>query len=650
MTVFDEPTAQRLFLDGADAYTDVWVTAEDGVSQQELRAAVAAELPAGYEAVTGDDAAEDAGGDLMDAISFITAFLLVFAGISLVVGSFLIVNTFTILVAQRTRELALLRALGASRRQVTGSVLLEAAALGVVGATVGLVVGVLLAIGIRALFSTFGLDLSGQPLVFTPRTVVAAYVVGVLVTVLAAAVPARRASRVAPVEGLRDGAEHAGASLRTRVLAGLALLATGAGALVAALLQAPHATWWMAGGVLGLLLGAVVAAPLLARPLIGSVGALYRRIFGTPGRLAGQNAVRNPRRTAATASALMIGLSLVTMMSVLGASAGASVDRAVGDRFVGDIVVSDVTSSGLSPTVADEVETVPGVESVTRVRYGIGETGGQRQGIAAVDLDGLSDVLALEMREGTAAGLSEGSVLVSTSWAQDHGLEVGDAVAWTMPTGEKRYRVAGIYEDDPVISYPFVTSLETRSAAGFVDADAYLLVAATEGASVPQVQAALEELTADLPTVSVQDQAGFAEQQRGPIDQLVLLVYALLGLALVIAVLGIANTLALSVIERTREVGLLRAVGLARPQLRRMVRLEAAAIGLLGGVLGTLLGVVCGLVVAATLRTEGLEVISVPWGQIGTFALASAVVAVAAAALPARRAARLDILRAIGTD
>jgi putative ABC transport system permease protein len=561
------------------------------------------------------------------------------------------VNTFSILVAQRSRELALLRALGASRRQVTRSVLLEAGVLGLLGSTIGLGVGVLLAVGIRALFATFGLDLSGQPLVFAPRTVVASYAVGLTVTMAAAYLPARRASRIAPVEALRDDVAMPEAALRRRLLLGSVLTLAGAAAMLGGLyLELPEPTWWVGGGVLASLLGIAAASPVIGRPLVALVAAVYVRVFGTVGRLAGQNALRNPRRTAATASALMIGFALVTTMSVIGSSAKASVDKTIDEQFLGDLVVSNVVGTPFSTRIADRIERTPGVESVTRLRWGVGEVDGERQALVGVGAESLRSVLDVDMVAGSVDDLVDGTMLVSAGLAEDRGLGVGDTVDYTMPAGEMSYEVVGVYEDNPVLSYPYTTTLDTLADAGFQQADNYLLVTKEAGVSNAALQGTIERQTADLPTVTVKDQEGFAEEQRGPIDQMLTLVYALLGLALVIAVLGIVNTLALSVMERTREVGLLRAVGLARRQLRRMVRLEAFVIALLGGVLGAGMGLLFGLALVASLRDDGLQVISVPGGQIAAFVVASGLVGILAAAMPARRAARLDVLGAIATE
>lgn len=650
LTIFDTKTAQDLFLDGKDAFNDAWVTA-DGVSQEELRDNVARVLPDGYEAVTGDAAADEAASDLMKAISFISTFLLIFAGISLVVGSFLIVNTFSILVAQRSRELALLRALGASRRQVTRSVLFEALLLGFAGSTIGLGLGVLLAMGIRALFATFGLDLSGQSLIFEPRTAIAAYVVGILVTVAAAYIPARRSAKIPPVAALRDDVAMPESALHWRLIVGAVLIvAGGAGMLSGLYADVPRPGWWVGGGILAVLLGVAAAAPVISRPVVAVATALYRRVYGTVGNLAGQNSLRNPRRTAATASALMIGLALVTTMSILGSSAKASVDKTIEENFYGDLVVSNVIGMPFSPSIADDIKTVSGVDVVSRMRFANMSFDGGNS-LAGIEPGTLQKVAAVPMVSGSLDDLRDGTVVVDEGAAKDKHLTVGDEVEIDFPTGKESLEVVGVYGDnDPVLWTSYATTLNTLAKAGYPPADSYLLITVDDGADPAAVQTAVEEQTAELPTVTVKDQAGFAEEQRAPIDQMLLLIYALLGLALVIAVLGIVNTLALSVIERTREVGLLRAIGLGRGQLRRMIRLEAIVIAVLGAVLGVGMGLVFGLALMTSLADDGLEVVKVPFGQLALYVVAAGLVGVLAAVFPARRAARLDVLRAIATE
>lgn len=651
ITVFDMATAQSIFLQGADAYTDIWVTADDGVSQVQLRDDVAPVLPDGIEAVTGDDAADESASLLLEAISFLTTFLLIFAGIALIVGGFLIVNTFSMLVAQRSRELALLRALGASRRQVIRSVQLEALVLGLVGSTLGLGLGVLLAMGIRALFANFGLDLEGQPLVFAPRTLIAAYAVGVIVTMVAAWGPARRTARIAPVQALRDDVALPETTIRRRMIGGTIGIVVGAGAMGAGLFaDVPRAGWWVGLGILAVLLGVAAASPVVGRPVLVAAHGVFRRAFSTVGNLAGLNALRNPRRTAATASALMIGLALATTMAILGDSAKASVDDSIARNFPGDFVVSNQIGQGFSTAIGAEMEEIEGVETLVALRYGIIELDGSPQGLGGIDPADL-DALGLVVTDGDLADLGDDSVVVDEDYAEEEGLGVGDDFTVASVGGERTFDVAAVIEPDLVLGFPVVTTSTALVEAGYRDVDnSLVIIAADTPGGLSGLEDRLNEVVADNPLVTVKDQAAYAAEQREPIDQLVLVIFALLGLALVIAVLGIVNTLALSVIERTREVGLLRAVGLGRGQLRWMITLESIVIAALGAVLGLVLGTVFGVALMFALRDEGLEVISVPTAQLAAFGIASLVIGVLAAVLPARRAARLNVLGAISAE
>jgi len=651
LTTFDRRTAQQVFQGGKDVYSDIAVTAKDGVSQAELRDRVQSLLPAGVEAVTGDKAADLAASDINQALSFISTFLLVFAGVSLVVGAFLIINTFSILVAQRSRELALFRALGASKRQVSRSVFFEALVIGFIGSTVGLALGFVLALGIKALFAAIGLDLSGSPLVFEPRTAFASYLVGMLVTAFAAYLPGRRASRIAPIEALRDDVAMPESSIRRRAFVGISLAALGAGALGLGLFtDIPNALVYIGGGMLAVVLGVAFASPLLGRPVVALVGMVYRRMFGTVGRLAEQNAMRNPRRTAATASALMVGLTLVSMMAVFGQSTKASVDKTIGESFSADYVVSNAVGVPFSPAVADQVAKVPGVDAVARFRYVAAKVGGETTQVGGIEPIPFARSMKVKMTSGKVGDLSGRTLLVEAKQAKDLGLRVGDKVTMSIGGKAARYPVVGIFEGLPGIWSPYLTSLGAISAAGVLPADNLAYVVRAPGANAATVRGGIDSVIADLPTITLKDQSEFAAEQRAPIDQMLMLIYALLGLAVVIAVLGIINTLALSVIERTREVGLLRAVGLSRRQLRTIVRLESMVISLLGAVLGVGLGVVFGVALQRSQADSGVEVLSVPVVQLFAFVALAALVGVLAAVWPARRAARLDVLRAITTD
>jgi len=651
LTTFDLRTAQQLFQGGKDVYTDISVTARDGVSQAELRDRVQSRLPAGVEALTGDKAAGQAADEINQALSFIGTFLLVFAGVSLVVGTFLIINTFSILVAQRSRELALFRALGASRRQVSRSVLFEALVIGFIGSTVGLALGFALAVGIKALFGTIGLDLSGSPLVFELHTAVACYLVGMLVTAFAAYLPGRRASRIAPIEALRDDVAMPESSIRRRALIGTAMTALGTGALgVGLFTEISRAVVYIGAGMLLVVLGVAFASPLLGRPVVALVGVVYRRLFGTVGRLAEQNAMRNPRRTAATASALMVGLTLVSMMAVFGQSTKASIDKTIGESFSADYVLSNAVGVPFSPAVVDQVARLHGVDAVARFRYVAGKVGDESTQIGGIEPIPFAKAMKVRMASGNVSDLSGQTLLVEQKKAQELGLAVGDTVRVSIAGNPGSYPVVGIFEGLPGVGSVYLTSLDAVSAAGVVPADNLAYVVRSPAADAAKVRAGIDGVIADLPTVTLKDQAEFAAEQRAPIDQMLMLIYALLGLAVVIAVLGIVNTLALSVIERTREVGLLRAVGLSRRQLRTMVRLESIVISLLGAVLGVGLGLVFGVALQRSQADSGLEVLSVPFVQLFVFVVLAALVGVLAAVWPARRAARLDVLRAITTD
>lgn len=645
IAAFDTATAQELFTAPGE-FDNIWVTAEDGVSQEELRDNVADELPEGVDALTGDDAADEAATQLLEAISFLRTFLLIFAGVSLIVGGFLIVNTFSILVAQRGRELALLRALGASRRQVTRSVLVESFVVGVVGGTLGMGLGYVLALGIRALFATFGLDLSGYDLVIRPTTWLACYGVAIVVTMIAAWLPARKAARIAPIEALRDDVALPETSIRHRLLGGVVLCLLGAVSLGLGLFtDVPKGGWLVGAGVFGLLMGVTAASAWLSRPYLLAMRALYQRLFGQVGNLAGQNSLRNPRRTTATASALMIGLALAGTMSIVGASAKATVDKAVDENFVGDYIVSSTFAQSFSPSIARQMAKVDGVDEVVRLRAQQVEIErGSVSFVTATDRNALTGLLDLSVVDGSLDGFSGLSVVVDEGYAEDEDLAVGDTI--TAYFGDKEFplEVVAIYAENPLAGQVLMT-VDAFTEMGYADKDSFLVVDADPGS-----RADLEEIVADSPLVSVLDQREFAQQQREPIDQMVLLIFALLGLALIIAVLGIVNTLALSVIERTREIGLLRAIGVSRGQMRRMVVLESILISLLGAILGVLMGIGFGLALMQSLKDEGLDVIAVPWGQLAIYLVAAVVVGVLAAVLPALRAARLDVLKAIATE
>jgi putative ABC transport system permease protein len=652
IVAFDLHTAQVVLLQGAPAYTQVSAKGVPGASQEVLRARVLNALGAQgvtLKVQTGKAAADEQAKRITDGLQFFNVFLLVFAGIALVVGSFIIFNTFTMLVAQRTRELALLRAIGATRRQVTGSVLLEALAVGVLGASVGLGLGILLSSGLRGLFSALGIDLPAGPLVLAPRTVLAAYAVGVGVTLVAAYFPARRASRVLPVAALRVDATPTTRSLRMRTLLGCAVLALGLVLAVAGLRSSGDRAPSLVGlGGFAVLIAAVVLSPSISRRVIGWLAAPLAS-SGAPGKIAVDNARRNPRRTATTASALMLGLALVSAIGVLGASTTASTDAVIDNVVRADFIASNPSFLPLSPQVAQTLARTPGVGAVSRVQALRVQVNGDRTGLTAVDPRTITAMVSLDMVSGTVDGLGVDGLLVDDKTAASEHYRIGSTILVTFETGQHPLTVQGVYKSSGAFSGG-VVSVATARRVGARDLDEVVYVRVAEGADPARTRAAVDKAMAGFPNVQVQDQTEFKASIRDQVNQLLYLVYALLGLAVVIAVLGIVNTLALSVVERTREIGLLRALGMERRQLRTTVRLESVSISVYGAVLGLVIGVAFGAALQRSLVEQGITVLGVPWLVLAIVLVASVVVGVLAAVWPARRAARLDVLGAISTE
>ncbi|WP_028638907.1 ABC transporter permease [Nocardioides sp. URHA0032] len=643
MTAFDTATAQRLLL-APGRFSEIGIAAADGTSHTVLAGRLADALGASYQVNTKEQKAADQAASLEDSLKFINTFLLVFAGVALFVGSFLILNTFSMLVAQRTRELALLRALGASRRQVTRAVLIEALLLGLVGATVGLGGGYALAYALKGLFGQFGLTIDSN-LTLTGATITWSYAIGVAVTLVAAYLPARRAAKVPPVAAMRADLVTTPRPLRVRTITGGVTAALSGVGLAAG--TAGGTPPLVAMGAVGLLVAVIVLSPVLAVPFVRGLGAVLPRLAGTTGRLAKENALRNPRRTAATSSALMIGLALVTGFSIIGASARASIDRTVDDVLRADYVMSAAMGQPFTTKVADQVRGIDGVRSVAVERYGTAQINGHQGYFSAYDPAVVGDALAIHMTDGKLSALAGDTILVSAKEATSAGLEVGDPVSFEVANGQsRRLTVAGVYGDDNALG-PYVIALDTYTATGGVPLDQNVYVTLDPDADTAAVHEALDRVVADYPVVQLRDAEGYKQDKRAGIDQLLTLINALLALSVLIAVLVVVNTLVLSVIERTRELGLLRALGMNRRQVRRMVRLEAIVISLYGAALGIGLGTVLGLALTTVLHSQGLVATAVPVPQLVLELALGGLIGLVAAALPARRAGRLDVLDAI---
>lgn len=652
LLVFSTEAAQEIFLGGKDVFNRISLTAAGDVTQEQLAEAASAVVPQGFEAVTGDEVASESQDAVGSFLGVINTFLLVFAIIAVIVGGFIIVNTFSILVAQRTRELALLRALGAARGQVTRSVLLEAFALAVVATTLGIGLGLLLARSLAALFRSIGLDIAGDALDLTTGTVVTGYLVGIGVTMAAAYLPARRGAKVAPVAAMRADATAERGSLRRRSLVGAAVLALGAGFAAAGLAGAPgsDAAWIGVGAVLWILTIAAISS-VVGKPVLVACRALFSRLFGTTGQLAAENALRDPRRTGATASALMIGLALVSTIGVLAASLNESVDDVVDEQFTADLLVQSTTFIPFSTEIGDKLEQVDGVDVLSRQQYTSAKVdGGRNDDTVSVtgNDEAFDQVYDLDVVEGTQSVTGD-EAFVTRDLATELDLAVGDPVELGFQGGRAlTMTVVGIVEASEVVGEVSVP-LDALAKAGILRQDTSISILVDPGADLDAVREAVDEAAASVPIVGVFDKDGFAEEIRSQVNQLLYIIYGLLALAIVIAVIGIVNTLGLSVIERTREIGLLRAVGMSRAKLRRMIMLESVTIAVLGAVLGMALGLVIGVLLQRVLRDD-LSSLGLPVGQLVAFLVVAVVVGVLAAVIPAIRAARLNVLAAIATQ
>jgi len=648
LAIFDLPTAQKLFaMQGQYSY--IYVASDPGVTPVQLASRVQGALPKGFEAVTSASAAEAQTADVNKGLGFLRTALLVFAFVSLFVGAFIIFNTFNIVVTQRTRELALLRALGAGRGQVMASVLSESVLVGLVASVVGVGVGLGLAVVLRALLGALGLKLPTGNLVIAPRTFIVSLAVGTIITGVAALSPARRASRVSPIEALREGAAPP-ASLRRRVVAGAVVTLAGAAALMGGLFGGVSNAAALVGlGAMLTFIGIAMLSPLVTEPLGALLGAPLRRAL--PGRLGLENAKRNPRRTASTSSALMIGLGLVVFVSVFAASLRASVTSTLNAVLRADYTLSTSSFQPFSPQVSTDVSGVAGVEAASPLRQTQVKLGSTSTFVVGIDPAGFPKVANVTMESGSLSDLNgHGTIIVSHGAALTKHLSVGDTLNATFPrTGVQQLRVVGVFAQNSLLN-DYAISLRTFEANVAQQLDFAVFVKIADGADATQIKQGIDSVLKRYPNVQLSDQSEFKQKQIAQIDQIFGLVGGLLALSVIISLFGIVNTLALSIYERIRELGLLRAVGMSRKQVRRMIRSEAVVIALIGAILGLAIGVAFGWAMQRALADQGVSILSLPIGQLVFMLVVAGLLGVVAAIWPAHRAAKIDVLQAISYE
>ena len=644
------PVAQDLAGIG-DQFSEIGVVATEGTSQEEVVAAIDQALPDGTEAITGAEKTAEDQQSFQENLAFFNTFLLVFALVALLVGSFIIANTFSIIVAQRGKELALLRAIGASRRQVLGSVMGEAVIVGLGASAVGAALGIGVAAFLKALLAGFGIDIPSTSTVVEPGSVGTALVVGTAITVVAAALPAWRAGKVPPIAALRDVATDTSATSLLRIVLGLVAAALGAVQLVAGLSGASdNAAASIGGGLFFVFVAMVVLGPVIARPTAKVLGWPLQAL-GVTGHLARENAARSPKRTASTAAALMIGVGLVGFITIFAASSKASVNKIIDDAVSGDFVLAqEGFGFGFSPELTAAANEVDGVAVATPIRFEQAEVDGSGTFLSGVDTVLLPDIADPGLTQGDFTSMGVGDVAISDQVAEQDDLTLGDEITIKGSNGqEQSFTVAATYENR-ALAGDYVVTLDGFEQVSAAPRDFQTFITVEDGADLDAVRAGLDDATAEYASVEVQDLTEYKKSQVAPFNQILNLIYALLGLAVIIALIGIANTLALSVHERTRELGLLRAVGMKRDQLAASVVQESVIIAVLGTLLGLAIGLLGGWTMVQALSNEGIEVFSVPPFDMTVIVVIGALAGILAALFPAWKASKLNILDAIASE
>jgi putative ABC transport system permease protein len=655
IVAFTPETASRV-LAQPGMFDTIEVKAKPGVSQDQVVGNIRQTLrdhpaeSANVEVLSGKAITTESQNNLKDNLSFFNTFLLIFGVVALLVGSFIIFNTFSIIVAQRGRELALLRAIGANESQVLTSVLFEAVLVGLVASAIGFVLGILLAAGLKAVLAGFGIDIPASNITIPATAVIWSFVTGMVVTIVAAVFPALRASRVPPIAAMQEvGIDRSGSS-RRRAVIGTLITVIGFLLLVFGLFSSGGNLPAVGAGMAVVFLGVAILGPMLAGPISSVLGAPIRRIKGIPGALARENAMRNPKRTSATAAALMIGVGLVGLITIFGASARKSVNAALDRSMKADYVVTNTSfgQSSIPVTAEAQLAQVPNVKSVMGVRQGQAKIKGDVRMVSAVDPKQVDSVFDLETTKGSLSDLSPTGLAIRDKVASDNGLHLGSRVPVEFAsTGKQEFTVEAIFKETGFADWITSTQAYENNFADQFDSAIYIKT--TNGVTAENT-AALKAVLKQYPGPELQTQAQFKASQASQINQFLNLVYVLLFFAIVIALFGIANTLGLSIIERTHELGLLRAVGMSRKQLRQTVRWESVIIALLGTLLGLVISVAFAWALVKALADQGINEFSLAPVQLIVIIVLAGIFGVIAAAWPARRAARLDILRSIHTE
>lgn len=654
--LFDTATAQEL-LGETGRFSFVSIAAADGVSQDQLVAALRPTLPAGTETITGAQFIDESADPFRGFIDQFTQFITYFGYIALFVGGFIIYNTFNVIVAQRTRELALLRAIGASRGQVLGAVVTEAAVVAAVASVLGLGFGVLLANGLRAALTRIGVTLPQNPIVIEPTRLAIPVVVAAVITVVSAALPAWRASRVAPVAAMSDAAVDRSNRSLVRLALGVLLLLAATGAFAYGLSErGSQALLGIAGSLVLTFVSSVAVGPLYARPLAGLLGAPLARLVGFTGHLARENARRNPARTATTAASLTIAVGLVTVIAITASSATAAINLVTEQEVGSDLIVTSDSFFGFSPELARTLDTQPSVTVATGFRVGFAQSGGQGVVVSGIDPAGFTAVFDIDMLAGLIEGLGPDGAAVSGELAEARGLVVGDPLPMTFRTsGGSILRVRAIFPESVLLQSDILLSQEGFDAQFPPPerVDTRVFVVLDEGVTPEEGKAALEPLVEPYPTASLRTLEDLQEEQAQRINFAVGFLYALLFLSVVIALIGVVNTLLLAVYERVRELGLLRAVGTLRGQVRSAIVQESVIIALIGATLGLAIGVGFGWALVEALASSGDDLplkVVLPFTTLTVIMTGAVVAGVLAGVYPAWRAARLDVLEAIATE